>query len=58
MTESHTILVAKKDGSRQDVKELNRQYFPFGSLLKTINTHFELLLFITVLVSILVKSIF
>tara|TARA_R110001592_G_scaffold325203_2_gene605049 strand:- start:1936 stop:2112 length:177 start_codon:yes stop_codon:yes gene_type:complete len=58
MTESHSIFADKKAGSHDDIREFHKQQLPFGNILKTVNAHFELLLLITVLVSILVTSIF
>lgn len=60
MTESQSIFTGKKTNTNtaNGSKELRKQLAPFGNIIKTVNANFELFLLITVLVSILVTSIF
>ncbi|TCL01931.1 hypothetical protein EV198_2722 [Roseivirga ehrenbergii] len=58
MTESQSIFTGKKTNNSNGSKELRKQLAPFGNIIKTVNANFELFLLITVLVSILVTSIF
>ncbi len=58
MTESQSIFTGKKTNTANGSKELRKQLAPFGNIIKTVNANFELFLLITVLVSILVTSIF
>jgi|TARA_R110002049_G_scaffold173707_1_gene340594 hypothetical protein len=58
MSKSHTISVEEEAESKRGTKNHAGQQFPFGDLLKTVNAHFELLLLIAVVISVIVASIF
>ncbi|MGW8122259.1 hypothetical protein ACV07N_06320 [Roseivirga echinicomitans] len=54
MNEPHTIQAQRGLKANRATKGHDDQQFWFGNILKTINANFELLLLITVLISILV----